>query len=172
MTVALWSNCPGREMGSCTLLPEHQNQAGKQIQIQIQRDRVSWKRTEFSVPRDCSSKACHKEREKRRIQKPTAPEGEKWVQCTTAYHWSSKMWKGRKTGKQKHCIFLTKFFDKTYDYKSMIIYVWWWLCLIILKKSRTGVEPNLSRKMCLSEKVFDKTITDSEKIRKVYPALI
>ena len=64
MTVALWSNCPGREMGSCTLLPEHQNQAGKQIQIQIQRDRVSWKRTEFSVPRDCSSKACHKKEKK------------------------------------------------------------------------------------------------------------
>ena len=107
-----------------------------QIQIQIQRDRVSWKRTEFSVPRHCSSKACHKEGEKRRIQKPTAPEGEKWVQCTTGHHWSSRLWKRRKTGKQKqkHCIFLTSFFDKTYYYKSLIIYVWWWLCLIILKK--------------------------------------
>ena len=29
MMVSLWSNCPGREMGSCNPLPEHQDQGGK-----------------------------------------------------------------------------------------------------------------------------------------------
>ena len=172
MTVALWSNCPGREMGSCNPLPEHQDQAGKQIQIQIQRDRVSWKRTEFSVPRDCSSKACHKKEKKEEYKNrlPLREKNEFSAPLLTTDH--QKCGKGGKQGNRNIAFFLQSFMTRlmiTKVWSSMFDddYVWssW-------KKSRTGVQPKLSRKMCLSYKVFDKTITDSEKIRKVYPALI
>ena len=120
-------------------LPEHQDQAGKRNKYKY---KYKYKYREKECPgKELSSvypEAAHqkhvikkekKEEYKNRL--PLRERNEFSAPLLTTDHQDCR--KGGKQ-KQKHCIFLTKFYDETYDYKSLIIYVWWWLCLIILKK--------------------------------------
>ena len=132
MMVSLWSNCPGREMGSCNPLPEHQDQGGKRNKF-----KYKYKYREIECPgKELSSVHPETAHQKHVIKKekkeeyknrpPLRERNEFNAPLVTTDH--QDCGKGGKKGKQKqkHCIFLTKF----YYYKSLQCL----LCLIILKK--------------------------------------